>query len=62
MRKINTAQFKMILEQNAENKSAKQYLPNAYRENQIPKITKISKDRQEFVNNISASGFQQFHV
>ena len=57
MKKINTcsAQFKII--QPHQNHSNHKNNPNPPNRNK----KKLTKDRQEFVNNIAASGFEQFH-
>ena len=69
MKKINaySTQFKIISEHqyhpNHENMSANQDHPNEYHENHNPKSKKkLSKQNQEFMNNIAASGFKYFHV
>ena len=62
MKKINTcsAQFKII--QPHQNRAgaftASQSSPNPPKANK----KKLTKDRQEFINNIAASGFKQFQV
>ena len=57
MKKMNngSSQFKFI--QVYPNEIENQFHKN----NPIPNKKKISKDRQEFINNISASGFKQIH-
>ena len=55
MKKINTysAQFKVIYPKgHSKNNNT----------NGIPNEKKLSKDRQEFINNIAASGFKHFHA
>ena len=55
MKKINTysAQFKII----SPKEQPKNINPNG-----IPKEKKLSKNKQEFLNDIAASGFKQFHA
>ena len=62
MKKINTypVQYKIISEQPAQLRNQNHPNPQSF----APKSNKkkITKDRQEFINNISASGFKQFHA
>ena len=64
MKKINnfSVQFKIISEhQNHPKEYSNRNHSN--HENQNPKSEKkLTKDRQEFINNIVASGFKQIHV
>ena len=55
MKKINTysAHFKIISPKDQ---------PKNNKTNGILNEKKLSKDRQEFINNIAASGFKQFHA
>ena len=59
MKKIDTysAQFKIISPKEQPKKNNKNNNPNG-----IPNEKKLSEDRQEFINNIAASGFKQFHA
>ena len=54
MKKINTysAQFKVIYPKDHSKRNNTKGIPNE---------KKLSKDRQEFINNIAASGFKHFH-
>ena len=58
MKKINTysAQFKIISHKNNPNPNLN---PNPQ---SFANKKTLSKDRQEFINNISASGFKQFQA
>ena len=57
MKKINnySAQYKIISEQSNQNQN------HAKNNNPIPK-TKLSKQNQECINKISASGFKHFNL
>ena len=59
MKKINTfsAQNKIISEQPKQNHPNPQSFANS-----IPNKNKLTKDRQEYMKNISAIGFKQFHA
>ena len=63
MKKINnySAQYKIISEQPNQNQpnTASLALPESVKNKRNPK-KKLSKQNQEFINNISASGFKQF--
>ena len=61
--KIFSAQFKIISEQPNQNQpnTASVALPESAKNNPSPK-KKLSKQNQEFINNISASGFEQFNL
>ena len=71
MKKINTysAQYKIISEQPIQNQNQNHPNPQSFARsftpksqsfaNSIPNKKKLSKDRQEFISNISASGFKQ---
>ena len=67
MKKIITypAQYKIIpknfTEQPAQLRTQNQN-QNHTKNTSKPHKKKLSKDRQEFINNISASGFKQFQV
>ena len=64
MTKINTysAQFKII--QPHQNRAGASTASHSNPNPNPPKANKkkITKERQEFINNISASGFKQFHA
>ena len=66
MKKINThsAHFDIISEQPNQNQNQNHPNESAKNKNQNPNgiKEKLSKQNQEFINNISASGFKQFHV
>ena len=57
MKKINTysAQFQIIQPQTSNHE-------NITNPNSMPNKKKLTEDRQEFVHNVSASGFKQFHA
>ena len=59
MKKINNyfAQYKIIAEQPTQNQNQ-----NHAKYTAKPHKKKLTKDRQEFINNISASGFKQFNL
>ena len=63
MKKINnySVQYKIISEQPNQNQpnTASLALPESAKNNLNPK-KKLSKQNQEFINKISASGFKQF--
>ena len=63
MKKINnySAQYKIISEQPNQNQpnTASLALPESVKNKRNLK-KKLSKQNQEFINNISASGFKQF--
>ena len=68
MKKIDTysAQYKIIQpRKNNSNPltSALSSTPNPQSiANSLPNKNNLTKDRQEFINNISASGFKQFNL
>ena len=55
-----SAQYKIISEQPTQLRNQNHPNPQSF----APKSNKkkLTKDRQEFMNNISASGFKQFHA
>ena len=63
MEKINTysAQY-TIIQPRKNNPNPQSFAPNP--QNFTPTVNKkkLSKDRQEFMNNIAASGFKQFNL
>ena len=63
MKTINTysAQYKFI-PQNFTEQPTQNQNRNHTKNTTKPHKKKLSKDRQEFINNISASGFKQFQV
>ena len=63
MKKINTysAQYKSISHSFTEQPTQLRNQNHAKNSAKLHK-KKLSKDRQEFINNISASGFKQFQV
>ena len=58
-----SAQYKIISEQINQNQpnTASLALPESAKNNPNPK-KKLSKQNQEFINNLSASGFEQFNL
>ena len=67
MKKINnySAQFKIIQKPLNTNMQSQQSCENQFDEKIIQKNNqkkKLSKQNQEFINKISASGFKQFFV
>ena len=64
MKKINkfSAQYKSI-QSHKNNSNPRSFAPNpqSFAKN-MPNKKKLTKDRQEFINNIAASGFKQFNL
>ena len=62
MKKINnySAQFKIIQKPMNTNMQNQRSCENQFDEKIIQKKKKLSKQNQEFINKISASGFKQF--
>ena len=63
MKKINnySAQYK-IISHSYTAQPAQLHSQNHAKTTAKPHKKKLSKDRQEFINNISASGFKQFQA
>ena len=65
MKKVNiySAQFKIIQshKNNPNPRSFANKNPRSFANKNLNK-KKLSKDRQEFINKIAASGFKQFHA
>ena len=64
MKKVNTysAQYK-IIQPLKNNPNPQSFAPNPQSfANSIPNKKNLSKDRQEFLNNISARGFKLFNL
>ena len=65
MKKVNTysAQYKIIPEPPNQNQNQNHPNKNPAGESwRASHKRKLSKDRQEFINNIAASGFKQFNL
>ena len=64
MKKINnySTQYKIISHSSAEQLHNQNHGKNSSKSQSFTHKKTLSKDRQEFINNISASGFKQFNL
>ena len=64
MKKINnySTQYKIISHSFAHSSAEQLHNQNHGKNSSKPHKKTLSKDRQEFINNISASGFKQFNL